>query len=149
MRAAFEVTLQSRMANHGVIVALDEPLILYRLHTGSDVDTSFFEGRAVHRFVATREQARILNEPQPTFEEFRIHEASAPLWHRARIRLKDLGQFHFRAAGVHVSEGRTVAGVTNLTKAFVVSPRFVVMRVWRRRLSPMARRRMRDAEAPH
>jgi glycosyltransferase involved in cell wall biosynthesis len=149
MLTAFEVTLQSRMADHGVIVTLDEPLILYRLHAGSDVDTSFFEGRAVHRFVATREKARILNEPQPTFEEFRVQEASAPLWRRARIRLKDLGQFHYRAAGVHVAEGQTMAGVTNLTKAFVVSPRFVVTRVWRRRLSPMARRRMRDAEAPH
>jgi len=149
MCAALEVDLHSRMAEHGIIVAVDEPLVLYRLHTGSNVDTEFFEGRVVHRFVATCEQARILNEPAPTFEEFCAQEAAATVWRRARNRLKDTGQFRYRTAGVRMSEGQTLAGMANLTRAFLVSPRFVVTRLWRRRLSPTARRRMRDAEPWH
>jgi glycosyltransferase involved in cell wall biosynthesis len=146
MDAAPEVDLHSRMAEYGVVVALDEPLVLYRLHTGSNVDATFFAGRLVHRFVATCEQARILNEPRPTFEEFRAQEAAAPVWRRARNHLKDTGQFRYRAAGVRISEGQMLAGMTNLTRAFLVSPRFVATRLWHRRLSPTARRRMRDAE---
>jgi glycosyltransferase involved in cell wall biosynthesis len=147
MDAAQEVDLHSRMASYGVIVAIDEPLIKYRLHAGSSVDVSFFQGREIHRYVTACEQARLVNEPRPTFDEFRAREATAPKWQQARIRLKDTGKFRYRAAGVDISEGQMVSGVTNLATALLVSPRFVVTRLWNRRFSPAARDRMSGVES--
>jgi glycosyltransferase involved in cell wall biosynthesis len=147
MDAAQEVELHSRMANYGIIIAIDEPLIKYRLHAGSNVDVSFFQGREIHRYVAACEQARLVNEPRPTIEEFRGREATAPKWQRARIRMKDTGRFRYRAAGVDISEGQMFSGVTNLATALLVSPRFVLTRLWNRRFSPAARDRMSGVES--
>jgi len=144
MDAAPEVDLFSRMAAFGAIVALEEPLIRYRLYTGSNVTRSFFAGRVVHRFVAERERARVRGYPQPAFDEFCVREAAAPVWRRARNHLRDAGQYRYRTAGVLISEGQMFAGVANLATAFVVSPRFVTMRVWRRRLSASARHTIHD-----
>lgn len=145
MDAAPEVDLQSRMADFGAIVAIQEPLIRYRLYGGSNVTRTFFDGRVVHRFVAEREHARISSAPFGTFEEFRTREATAPVWRRTRTYFKDTGQFRYRSAGVLISNGQTLEGVANLATALVVSPRFVSTRIWRRRLSPSARRTRHEA----
>jgi hypothetical protein len=149
MVSAPEVDLYSRMANHGVVVAIEEPLILYRLHTGSSVDTTFFEGRVVHRYVAACEQARLSNERRPTFDEFRAQEAAAPLWRRLRVHMKDMGQFRYRSAGVHIAEGQMISGAASLATAALVSPRFVATRLWQRRFSQSARQTMHEGNIDH
>jgi len=142
---AQEIDLHSRMAAHGIVVAIDEPLLLYRLHSGSSVDASFFEGRTVHRFVEARDRAMLKGDPAPTYQGFVVAERSAPLHIRTITRLSDLGQFHYRRAGVHLSEGRKGAAVLSLARAFVSNPRFVSERAWHRRFSPKARKQIRDA----
>jgi len=143
--AAWEVDLHCRMAAYGTVLSIEEPLLLYRLHPDSDVATRFFEGRTVHRFVEAREQAILRGDRPPTYGTHLTDEKSAPLMQRARIHLDDLGQFHYRAAGVHLSEGRKGAAVLSMARAFAVSPRFVTKRAWHRRFSPAARARMVQA----
>lgn len=142
LSAAPEVDLHCRMAAYGAVVAIQDPLLLYRLHPGSSVATQFFEGRSVHRFVEAREQSILSGSTPQTYREFVKAESEASTWRRIRIRLDDLGQFHYREAGVHLSEGRKSAAVMSLLRAFVVSPAFVVRRAWRRRFSPGARQQM-------
>lgn len=144
MTIAQEVDLHSRMAVHGAIVAIDEPLVLYRLHPGSRVATRFFEGRKMHRFVQARDRAVLAGERPPSYESYVIAERSAPLWHRVGIQLSDIGQYRYRMAGVYLSEERRGAAILSLARAFVASPRFVAERAWHRRFSPQARRQMRE-----
>jgi glycosyltransferase involved in cell wall biosynthesis len=146
MAAAPEVDLHARMAAYGVVVALQEPLLMYRLHPGSSVAEQFFEGRAVHRYVEAREKALLRGEEHvPSFQEFLQNEQAASWWERTRIRRQDLAQFHYRAAGVLLSEGRKGAAIVSLGRGFVMSPRFVMHRAWQRRFSPEARERLRSA----
>jgi glycosyltransferase involved in cell wall biosynthesis len=145
MAAAAEVDLHSKMAAHGVVVAIDEPLLLYRLHPGSSVDTRFFEGRGIHRYVEARDRAMLRGETPLSYEEFLAGERSAPLVRRVGIRLSDVSQYHYRAAGVYLSEGRKGRAVFSLGRAFVADPAFVTARAWHRRFSPEARRQLRDA----
>lgn len=140
--AAAEVDLHCRMAAYGIVLSIDEPLLLYRLHPGSNVATRFFDGRAIHRFVEAREKAILRGETPPTYRGYLVAEKSAPLWRRSRIRLDDLGQFHYRSAGVYLAEGRRGAAVLSLARAFAVNPRFVTRRAWHRRFSPSARAQM-------
>ena len=146
MAAAPEVDLHARMAAYGVVVSVQEPLLMYRLHAGSSVATAFFEGRSVHRYVEAREKALLRGgEHVPSLEEFVEQERDASRWQRGRIRREDLGQFHYREAGVLLSEGRRSAAIVSLGRAFVRSPQFVVRRAWQRRYSPEARERLRSA----
>jgi glycosyltransferase involved in cell wall biosynthesis len=143
--AAQEIDLHSRMANYGVVLSIEEPLLLYRLHSGSVVDTQFFRGREVHRFVRERERARVDKEPPPVFETFLDDEASASLLYRSRIRLTDVAFYRYRAAGVSFSEGKRRAAFVHLAHALLANPHFVTTRLWNRRLSPSARHMMQEA----
>ncbi len=140
-----EVDLHCRMAAHGAIVAIDEPLLFYRLHPGSRVATRFFEVRGMHRFVEAREKAILAGMTPPTYDGYLEDERLTPSWRRALIRLSDLGQFHYRSAGVNLAEGNKGSAIISLAKAFVLNPRFAVERAWYRRLSPQARRKMTRA----
>jgi glycosyltransferase involved in cell wall biosynthesis len=141
---ALEVDLHSRMAEYGAIVALSEPLLLYRLRPGSRVATRFYEGRGMHRFVATRDDAIREGHTPPSYPEFLASEASAPWWRRLKIRLTDSGRFHYRMVGLHLASGEKGAAVMSLGRAFVTNPGFVVRRTWQRRMSPAARRTLRE-----
>lgn len=145
MPIAQEVDLHSRMASQGVVIAIGEPLLLYRLHPDSRVATRFFEGRGMHRYVKARNRAILEGRPTMSYREYLASERDLPLSHRARIRLSDLGQFHYRTAGVRLAGGQSVAAVAHLGWAFLASPGFVIGRAWNRRFSPEARRMISDA----
>lgn len=144
MPIAQEVDLHSRMSAHGAVVAIDEPLLLYRLHPGSRVATRFFEGRNMHRFVEARDRAAQSGETPLSLSDYLESQRSMTAVQRARIHLADLAQYHYRTSGVYLAEGRKGAAVWSLAKAFAANPRFVTRRAWLRRLSPGARRLMND-----
>jgi glycosyltransferase involved in cell wall biosynthesis len=147
MPIAVEVDLHSRLAEYGAIVSLPEPLLLYRLRPDSRVATRFYEGRGMHRFVETRDNA-IRHGRQPlSYPEFLAGEASAPWWRRMRIRIEDSGRFHYRMVGLHLAAGEKAAAIASLGRAFVTNPSFAVRRTWQRRLSPAARRTLRASAA--
>jgi glycosyltransferase involved in cell wall biosynthesis len=147
MPIAQEVDLHCRMASQGVVMAIGEPLLLYRLHPDSRVATRFFEGRAMHRYVKARNRALLENRPPMSYAEYVASERTLPLRRRARIRLSDLGQFHYRTAGVRLAGGRRASAVAHLGGAFLASPGFVIERAWHRRFSPQARRMIDEASA--
>jgi len=144
MPIAQEVDLHSRMAAHGAVVAIDEPLLLYRLHPDSRVATRFFEGRNMHRFVLARDRGLQRGETPLTFSAYLENQRSMTLLERTRIRLSDLAHYHYRTSGVYLAEGRKGAALVSLAKAFAANPRFVTQRAWQRRLSPEARRLIKD-----
>lgn len=138
-RRAVDLEFFDRMSDHGPVVALPEPLLLYRLHPGGIVSRAFFEGRQIHRFVAARRRAALEGAAPVSFESFADAERRSPLWRRTLIRLDDLAQFHYREAGMAYGRGNKAAFAGHFIQAFLAHPLFVVKRVWDQRLSPSAR----------
>jgi glycosyltransferase involved in cell wall biosynthesis len=139
LRTAEDLELFDRMADHGPIVTIAEPLLHYRLHPGSTVGKTFFEGRQIHRFVQARRQARIKGTASMNLEEFKDWERGRPFWARIGIRLGDSAQYHYRKAGMAYGQGDKAGFVWNLVRAFVANPIWVVRRLWHQRLSRTAR----------
>lgn len=139
LRAAGDVELFDRMADHGPIVAIAEPLLLYRLHPGSTVATRFREGRQVHRFVRARREAQNNGAESMDLTQFKKWERSRPVWVRIRVRLDDSMQHHYREAGMAYGNRNRAAFVRHFAIAFMTNPIWVARRLWRQRLSQVAR----------
>jgi glycosyltransferase involved in cell wall biosynthesis len=138
--SAEELDLFDRMAEYGPILAIPEPLLLYRLHPHSNVMRTFHEGRTVHRYVARRRRARTTGEPfSMTLEEYRRSERSMPAWRRFRMWQQDRAQFDYRRAAVAFAQGNRVATALHLGRAAITNPAYVVRRLWHQRLSSRAR----------
>jgi glycosyltransferase involved in cell wall biosynthesis len=139
---AEDLDLFDRMSDYGPIVAVPEPLLLYRLHGNSNVRRTFFEGRQIHRFVHSRREARHRGaEPPLSYEEFKRWESNLPIWTRAGIWLEDRAQLRYREAGMAYGNGDKLGFAWNLLRAFLANPPWVVKRLWNQRLSPEARSR--------
>ncbi len=139
IRVAEDLELFDRMADVGPVIAIPEPLLLYRLHPGSTVERTFLEGRRIHRFVAARRQAQNSGQNTMDLEQFIQWERDRPLWYRLRDRLQDNSQYHYRKAGLAFGGGNKAGMAWNLINAFLANPLWVVRRLWQQRLSPTAR----------
>jgi glycosyltransferase involved in cell wall biosynthesis len=142
--SAAEVDLYCRMADHGAIVAIAEPLSLYRLHTGSNVQSQFYTGRMVHRFVAYRQKELAAGREPIGYREFLAAERRASAWRRSKVWLADYARAHYREAGVSIAHHRWLDAGSHVARSFVADPAFVVGRVWHRRLSPDARHTLNE-----
>ncbi len=140
LRAAADIEFCDRMAEHGPIVALPEPLLLYRVYSTSNVMLRFREGRRTHRFLEARRAARLGGEPLPSREQYVAAELALPWWKRLNIWRDDFSQYHYRQAGLAYGEGRKLQTAVHLLISGVTGPWHVLRRVWDQRLSPEARR---------
>lgn len=143
--SAAEVDLHCRMADHGAIISIAEPLTYYRLHAGSNVHSKFYTGRTVHRFVDYRQKELVAGREPLGYSQFLDEERHSRALHRMRIWLADYSRAHYRMTGVSVANRRWVTAVSHLARAFITDPAFVIGRVWERRLSPGARRTLRGS----
>lgn len=142
---AEDLDLFDRMSDHGPVVAVPEPLLLYRLHGTSNVRRTFFEGRQIHRFVRTRRRTINDGGRSISYDEYVAWEAGRPFWKRARTWLEDQAQLHYREGGLAYGNGDRVGFARHLLQAFVADPAFVAQRLWSQRLSPTARLRRQQA----
>ncbi|MCP3995497.1 MAG: glycosyltransferase [bacterium] len=140
LRAAGDIEFCDRMADRGPIIAIPEPLLLYRVYSTSNVMLRFREGRLTHRFLEARRIARSAGEPLPTREEYAASEKELPGWRRFNIWRDDFSQYYYRLAGMSFGEGRKAATAGYLVAAGLLGPVHVLRRVWNQRLSPTARR---------
>ena len=145
LRAAADIEFCDRMSELGPIVAIAEPLLLYRIYATSNVAQRFREGRLTHRWLAARREARLRGEPGPTRAEYVAKEQDAPLWQKLRIWLDDTSQSLYRHAGMAFGEGQKIRTGLLLLAAGLVSPIRVVRRLWDQRLSQRARETIHDA----
>lgn len=140
LRAAADIELCDRMAEYGPIIAIPEPLLLYRVYSSSNVMLRFREGRLTHRFLEARRAARLAGESLPTREEYAAAEENLSWWRRLNIRRDDFSQYWYRQGGLAFADGRKVRTGLFLLMAGVAGPIHAVRRIWDQRLSPAARR---------
>jgi len=138
-----ELELFDRMADQGPVLALPEPLLGYRIHGRSLSARGFLQQRRFTGYVFARRRALLRGERPPSLEEFFAARDAEPVLRRWRRRAHDLSRLHYRRAGQCYSEGHRVRAYLALGLSAALDPAYALPRLWRQRLSPAARRRLR------
>jgi len=131
-----DMELFDRMAEFGPVVAIPEPLMLYRIHSTSVTMNRFMKMRQFGRYVRARQRARLAGGPLPTFEEFSLQQRQAPFHSRLRRYLDDLSQLHYRNAGLAHAERRRVSCLLHFGLSTLLNPAYALKRVCNQLFSP-------------
>jgi glycosyltransferase involved in cell wall biosynthesis len=130
-QVAQDLEMFDRMADHGPILALPEPLVLYRVHLHSASMQKFFLQRQNMRYVRARRLARQANLPEPTLDEFLEECRRRPPLARISKYLETLGMFYYRKAGLCFGEGHYIAGSFFLGVSVALNSSYSAPRLWR------------------
>ena len=142
--------LFDRMAEHGAIVALPEPLLLYRIHATSVSMERFFTMRRLSEFVRARGRARLVGRTL-TLSQFEQEVRERPALRRAAATLHTASGFYYRRAGLAFAEGAGLRAGLFFAASTMMNPAYSVPRVWDQVLAGKIRRlfgRVNPADAP-
>jgi glycosyltransferase involved in cell wall biosynthesis len=145
LSTAADLDFCDRMADHGVIRAIPEPLLLYRVHHNSNVMRRFFDGRRTHRYVRARRAAANRGDAPISRDDYIRWEHEQSLWWRFRTWQDDVAQYHYRAAGIAYANRHRLSMGFHIAVAIVADPSHVIKRLWSQRLGPAARRARRSS----
>lgn len=137
---AEDLELLSRMSHYGSIIALPEPLILYRVHPKSASMQKFFLMQNYVGWVVARHASRRANRSLPSFEEFDKEENKANMLIRLKKKIERTGQYYYRKAGLLIGERKYLPGLIYLSLAIFTYSNYVLPRLWRQKFSLEARR---------
>jgi glycosyltransferase involved in cell wall biosynthesis len=121
--------LFDRMAEHGAVVALPEPLLLYRIHATSISMQRFFTMRRFSNFVRARAKARLAGKTL-SYEQFEDDAKRRCACARAAETLHTTSGFYYRKAGLAAAEGDKLKAVRYLAASAALNPFYAVPRVW-------------------
>jgi len=139
-----ELELFDRMAAYGPTLALPEPLLLYRVHSGSVSMQRFFYQKQLMRHVVACHRARISGQPELSFEQFSQSLQQQPFWVRWQRELKTSGMYYYRKAGLSVGEDQYLQGGIYLGMSAILNPSYCLPRLWQQILSPKIQRIFRS-----
>lgn len=145
LHTAEDMDLFDRMAEYGPVLAIPEPLLLYRLHTSSNTMKNFFRQRLLMRYVQARALARSRGERIPGLEDFIERERRARVLVRAKRRLRDTSGYYYRSFGIKMLNREYLSGLFFLAAALLLNPRYVLHRIWMQRLCSSSRQWLRSA----
>ncbi len=139
-----DVELFMRMARHGPVLTLPEPLLRYRLHDQSNTMLRFNRQCEELHFVRARHRAELAGESL-TFGDFqrcRAQRTSAARFGEAWI---NAGWYHWRRAATARGQGQRLRAATSLMLAGLLNPPYVCRKLWRQAVGPVARRLLRPS----
>jgi glycosyltransferase involved in cell wall biosynthesis len=139
--------LFDRMAEHGGVVAIPEPLLLYRIHATSISMQRFFTMRRFSNFVRARAKARLAGRVL-TYEQFEADAKKRSRIARAADALHTSSGFYYRKAGLAASEGAKVKAVGFLAASALMNPAYAIPRVWNQVVSSKINRLLGRRGAP-
>ena len=134
--------LLSRIIFQGIVLAIPEPLVFYRIHKSSASMSKFFTQQKYLRWVLARHRGRIIRNDEgylPTYNEFLIEEDKKSFVTKIKQALTLFGQFNYRKAGLLIADRSYIWGAWWLLIAIAVNPYYAIPRLWKQRLSPEAR----------
>jgi glycosyltransferase involved in cell wall biosynthesis len=143
---ADDFELFDRLSDHGPILVIPEPLLLYRLHSQSVSMNKYFIRDVLIRYVYKRRAAQIKGEEVVDLDQFIGNDKQKPFLLRTKHYLNNLSQFWYRKAGVFFSEKQYLQATLYLSMVIVVNPLYAIPRIWKQRLSPEARRTLNPAK---
>jgi hypothetical protein len=117
---AADIDLWTRLAERGIVIAIPERLIGFRVHDGAGSTLQFFEAKKLTRYAQACQSARRRLEREPSLDEFL--ENRGHIFTRVATRLSDLSRYYFRRAGAAWLEVRPLRFVSRLFLSFLFSP---------------------------
>ena len=142
-----DLELFDRMAEHGAMVALPEPLICYRIHSSSISMNRFFLMRKFIRYIKYRQLARLNNQFCGSFNEFQKEYKRAPVLKRWRRSLDDLSQFYYRNAGLNYGEERVGKALFQFMLSTVLNPFYAIPRLKKQMFAKQMRSGIKNSQA--
>jgi glycosyltransferase involved in cell wall biosynthesis len=138
--------LFDRMGDYGLVLAIPEPLLLYRIHSQSASMQKFFLQQLLARCVIARHRARLDGKEVPSLDQFIEEEKKQPIILRIERPIRTMGQFWYRKAGLFFSEKQYLKASLYLVMAIVFNPSYSITRLWKQKLSPQARRTLGESK---
>jgi glycosyltransferase involved in cell wall biosynthesis len=137
---AEDFELFDRLANQGLLLAIPEPLLLYRVHSQSVSMQRFYHQKLLQRCVVARHRARLAGNRELSISEFLEEYKKQPLVPGLKRYLHTLGQFYYRKAGLFACEQKYLQAGLHLSISAALNPRYSIPRIWYQVLSPKTRR---------
>ncbi|MEM1989649.1 MAG: glycosyltransferase family 2 protein [Candidatus Bathyarchaeia archaeon] len=139
-----DLELFDRLSELAPVLAIPEPLLLYRIHASSVTLQRFFKMRTFTRFIRARQRAKAEGREPPTWDEFiRVYE-SASVFKQLRRKIDDLSQFYYRRFAVAVSSEHYFKGLLFFAISALLNPRYAVLKAWNQRFTKDARRALKN-----
>jgi glycosyltransferase involved in cell wall biosynthesis len=139
-KGADDLDLFDRMGNYGAMVAIPEPLALYRVHLNSMSAERFFHQDDLTRYILLRCQARVADRPCPDLETFLAAQSKRSPLSRLRDAIETRGRYYYRQSGLSYAEGYYLRAIQLFGLSVLLRPGYSLPRVWRQLLSAKARR---------
>lgn len=141
-----DLELFDRMANYGAILAIPEPLLLYRIHSKSESMQKFFRQKQLARYVVARHRSQLSGQKEPELNQFIFDYQNQPIFPRVKQQVNTLGQFWYRKAGLFFAEKQYLQAGLYLSIAIASNPSYTIPRVWKQKLSPKTRQLLGEAK---
>lgn len=139
-----DLELEARLSLIGDVLALPEPLVLYRVHSSSMSMRRFFHMRHCARFIQERQRRLAEGKPlEPA--EYESQFARLGLLTRMKIGINDAARFCYRRSGLAFGDANLGEGLLLLLSAVFLAPHYSIPRLWRQRLG---RRASRELDRP-
>ncbi|REK22599.1 MAG: glycosyltransferase family 2 protein [Planctomycetota bacterium] len=135
MEPGEDVDFWDRMAELGPTIALKDSLVQYRRHSGSITNQRLQKSIMIGDFVAARCRARARGESLDWETFQRAYNAIGPLG-RALRYIDTTGRKYCRNAVTAHTERKRFRAASLLLAATVLSPRTMLTRIWKQKLSP-------------
>lgn len=128
-KASEDTDLVNRIADYGAVVALREPLVLYRLHSSGLSARKFLDQYINTHYLEARSKARLAGKTLD-YDEFLKQYHAQPLPRRFLRHMDMMSKLQYRNAGVYLSKGNTLRGGGLMLMAFLYNPTVITQRVW-------------------
>ena len=129
-----DLDLISRLAAHGSIQTVGEPLGTYRIHSGQGSTRNFRAQRTAARFVRARVAAREAGGDL-TWPEFLAHRSGS-----RREWFDDTARSLYRTAGVMAAEKHYTGAAVRLGASALMKPAYVTRRIRQQRVLALLRK---------
>lgn len=133
---AEDIEFFDRMLEHGPLVTIPEPLLLYRVHPGSLTMQKYTRQLLVAEFVRERQRRRLTNQRLESFAAFEARFHTAPRRHRWTIYRNALVGANYRRAGIAYGHRKYARAALYFTFALAVNSRYTIPRIWQQWLKP-------------
>jgi glycosyltransferase involved in cell wall biosynthesis len=135
-----DLDLFSRMADRGPVLALPEPLLLYRVHSESNTLRRFARMTTLTEYIAARERAKAMGGEPVAWEAFEALQSHQSPMRKARNALKDSGAYRYRRFACEIAAEHPVRAAWFLAGSIICSPGYALRRIRQQRLGTRARR---------
>lgn len=122
--------IQLRLLERGKVLILQEPLVVYRFHSGASTYQTFFRMQQTSRWAFDSHRRRLRHEPELSFDDY-LRTQDSGAWARFRRSRFAFAKLHMRLAGQHYLDGSYLRGAGHLLLAFLLHPPDLFERIGR------------------